>query len=282
MVFSPIILTPAMSDPLPTDAVQQADAEKEARIEQLLLAGLDHYFAGQYERAINVWTRVVFLERGHSRARAYIERARSAQAESHRESEELLYRGIAAFNSGETEAARDLITRAVEQGGPQDVALVLLERLNRLAAPASTVESPRAVHHERRTPIARDALDRHSSSWWLRAAAVCAALAVAFAAAVLSGVTMPDWLADPVGAPEAQVTALPPDALPIARSSERVVARARSLNAGGHLRDALHALDTIGPADPLRAEADKLRADVQRRLLEAGRPASAAKPGAAR
>jgi hypothetical protein len=83
-----------MTDPLRTDAAHAgplSDAEREARIEQLLLSGLDHYFAGQYEQAINIWTRVAFLERGHGRARAYIERARSALAERQRESEELLH-----------------------------------------------------------------------------------------------------------------------------------------------------------------------------------------------
>ena len=52
--------------------------------EQLLLAGLDHYFAAQYDQAVAVWTRVLFLDRSHARARAYIERARSAQAERQR------------------------------------------------------------------------------------------------------------------------------------------------------------------------------------------------------
>src|SRR5918992_45432 len=132
-----------MSEPQRLDSPRPADApdgDKEARIEQLLLSGLDHYFAGQYEQAINVWTRVVFLERGHDRARAYIERARGALAERHRESEELLHRGVAAFDRGETDEARDLITRAVEQGGPHDLALVFLERLNRLGGPSSTPE----------------------------------------------------------------------------------------------------------------------------------------------
>src|SRR5918994_1925668 len=126
-----------MSDSLPASTgPEPADADRAARIEQLLLSGLDQYFAGQYQQAINIWTRVVFLERGHSRARAYIERARGALAERHRESDELLHRGVAAFDRGDTEEARELITRAVEQGGPHDVALVLLERLNRLATPA--------------------------------------------------------------------------------------------------------------------------------------------------
>src|SRR5438128_4490906 len=100
-----------MSDPLRTDA-SRADvasaAERDAKIEQLLLAGLDHYFAGQYEHAINVWTRALFLDRSHARARAYIERARSALAEKQRQSEELLQSGVAAFERGEGDEARRL------------------------------------------------------------------------------------------------------------------------------------------------------------------------------
>src|SRR5258705_11740373 len=59
----------------------------ESRIEELLLAGLDHYFSGQHELAISVWTRVLFLDRSHPRARAHIERARGATARPDREGE---------------------------------------------------------------------------------------------------------------------------------------------------------------------------------------------------
>src|ERR671919_3248993 len=113
-----------MSDPLRTDLARAADAlsghERDARVEQLLLQGLDHYFIGAYDSAIHVWTRVLFLDRGHDRARAYIERARGAQAERQRESEELLHRGVAAFQSGDLNDARALLTRAIEEGGPTD------------------------------------------------------------------------------------------------------------------------------------------------------------------
>jgi len=80
-----------MTEPLRdsrTPASLSDDADRAARIEELLVSGLDHYFAAEYEQAINIWTRVVFLERDHDRARAYIERARSAIAERQRESEE--------------------------------------------------------------------------------------------------------------------------------------------------------------------------------------------------
>ncbi len=262
-----------MSDPLRTDVVRPADTlsdvDREARIEQLLFSGLDQYFAGHYELAINIWTRVVFLERGHSRARAYIERARGALAERHRESEELLHRGIAAFNTGDTDLARDLITRAVEEGGSQDVALVLLERLNRLSTPPPTDAPPRTVPSEPQPHVPREVEAPAGHAWRLRAALALALVMGSMAVVVLSGVPLPDWLADPVGSPSEQVAAMPLDPLPLARSSERIVARARALQSGGHLRDALRTLDAIHLADPLRPEADRMRGELQRQLLNA-------------
>src|SRR3954471_12218113 len=116
-----------MADPL------RDPESSESRIEELLLAGLDHYFNGQHELAISVWTRVLFLDRSHARARAYIERARSAIAERQREGEELLQTGAAAFHRGDAAGARRLLTSAVERGAPPDEALALLDRLDRLA-----------------------------------------------------------------------------------------------------------------------------------------------------
>src|SRR5438128_5726622 len=89
------------------------EADRDAKIEQLLLIGLDHYFAAQYEQAINVWTRALFLDRAHPRARAYIDRARSAQAERQRESEELLQTGVDAFRRGDSDEARRLLQAAI-------------------------------------------------------------------------------------------------------------------------------------------------------------------------
>src|SRR6188474_432911 len=97
-----------------------ADPDRDAKIEQLLLAGLDHYFSARYDQAINVWTRALFLDRNHARARAYIERARSALAERQRESEELLHSGLAAFDRGEGTEARRLLQAAMNQGAPPE------------------------------------------------------------------------------------------------------------------------------------------------------------------
>lgn len=258
-----------MSDPLRTDAAQGADdaarADRDARIEQLLLTGLDHYFAGDFEHAINVWSRVVFLDREHSRARAYIERARGALAERQRESEELLHRGVDAFNRGDTSEARTLINQAVDHVGPNDVALVFLERLNRLdpATPGAEGAKPALPAGTRRRKIVDTPEVRRASSWlWVGVAVVVAALAL-----LLAGTGFGVWFAD---RPSTRMEAMPAGAapLPVARASEMAVARARRLSADGRLREALRALQTVSAADPMRSAADSLESDIQRRLLE--------------
>src|SRR5215470_13497101 len=138
------------SDPLRTDATAPANSspgvERDAKIEQLLLAGLDHYFASQYEQAINIWTRALFFDRNHARARAYIERARRAQAERQRESEELLHNGAVAYRRGDGREARRLLQAALDAGAPFEDTFPMLERLNQLEASSSQPAVLRVRH----------------------------------------------------------------------------------------------------------------------------------------
>ena len=256
-----------MTEPKRTDSARtpsSPDAERTSRIEELLVSGLDHYFAEDYEQAINVWTRVIFLERDHDRARAYIERARKAIAERQRESEELLHRGLDAYKTGDVECARDLLTRAVDQGAPSDEALVLLERMGRLEGSGFDAPIDRKTAPARRSAGRAEARERGRRWPWVLAALGLAAAGVAVyygAAPALS------WLAD---VPAAQpVTQVAPEPLPMVRTADTLLDRARELYAGGHFHDALRLLDRIGIADPVRPDADRLRADIQRDLLAA-------------
>jgi hypothetical protein len=248
----------------------RGDADREARIEQLLLAGLDHYLAGHFESAISVWTRVVFLERHHDRARAYIERARTAQAERQRESEELLHVGVSAYNAGEIDRARSLLTRAVEKGS--DAADVFLDRLSQVSSSDSgaalwidPLPARASVRHRRAAPPT-------ARQGWIAAALVTLVVA---AAMLLGGLPIGVWLSNFQMRTLQVTTAVSPTApanvepLPIVRASEVGVIRARELYADGRLVDALRALDGIGVGDPHRPEADALRGDVQRDLLAA-------------
>jgi hypothetical protein len=76
-----------------------------------------------------------------------------------------------------------------------------------------------------------------------------------------------------VGRPAA--AALNPEPLPVPLASDVALAQAKLAFSKGHARDALRLLASISLADPNRAEADRVLADVQRMLLAATDPATA-------
>jgi tetratricopeptide (TPR) repeat protein len=254
---------PLRTDPSDSpDSGPLSEADRAARIEQLLLSGLDHYFGGNYEQAINVWTRVAFLERGHGRARAYIERARSALAERQRESEESLHQGIAAYQAGDLQNARELLTQAVEQGGANDLALVFLQRLGRLDSVPPSLQRERPAN--RPAPSRRHSDTRTTRrSHWL---ATVGASVVITAVILLGALRTASWLRESPVAIRAGDSALREE-LPIVRDAERRIDRAQVLRREGRLREALRELDIVELGDPLRPQADRLRSEIQHVLL---------------
>jgi hypothetical protein len=257
-----LMTEPQRSDSARTPA--SADTERHARIEELLVSGLDHYFSEDYEQAINVWSRVIFLDRDHDRARAYIERARKAIAERQRKSEELLHRGLDAYRSGDVESARQLLTCAVDQGAPNDEALVLLDRIGRLEGTGFDTPLQRRTIPVRRSFEQSASAERRRRWPWVVGAVVgtCIGFTLYYGAAPALS-----WLSDvPV---RAQAAPIAPEPLPMVRTADTLLDRAHALYAGGHLHDALRLLDSVGIGDPLRPEVDRLRADIQRDLLAA-------------
>lgn len=269
-----------MSDPqrVPPPAETLSGAERDARIEQLLIAGLDRYFAADYEHAINLWTRVLFLDRAHDRARAYIERARSAQAERQRESDVILHEGLRAFDEGDVSRARQLVSTALDRGASDDAALGVLSRLERLeprsgaARRAVVFTEPDDIEPARR-PSRRttDPRRQPARGWWPFVVLLVAGTAVAAGWVVADAPQgWTSWLAEPgpAAVPTVAVRAVPVE-VPLA--SEAYLSRARALSQAGRPRDALRELDRIGMADRARPDADRLRAEIQQTLLDLAR-----------
>ena len=258
-----------------------SSAEHDTRIEQLLLAGLDHYFAKQYDQAINVWTRVLFFDRGHARARAYIERARRAQAERQRESEELLHNGTTAYRNGDVTEARRLLQAALDAGAPLELAFPMLERLNQIgpvdfaqgqAMPAATPTRTSRVASATTTERSRVAL-----RWRVSPLAVTASLLVGLIVVLSMLVAArPDWRSLLTLTSPTASAGLGPVAreavLAIPTRGEMALARARRLAGNGELRDALVALDLVRTTDPQRSDADQLRSEIQKQLLRLEQP----------
>src|SRR5687768_7576616 len=263
-----------MTDPLRSDRLPVVadvpERDRDARIEELLLAGLDHYFSEQHELAINVWTRVLFIDRGHARARAYIERARSAIAERQRKGDELLHTGVAALDRGDAGAARELVASAVEHGAPGDEAMALLARIERLEraamtfAPAQNRTAAAAGRSVELPPV-------RARATWIAAGLAAGAVLGAAVLALLVQRGVIGWPLDPRADPLAGSELSSP--LPLPTPAELALTRARALHGRGRLHEAITVLETVSYGDPVRPRADALKTAVQRQLL--GLPAEA-------
>jgi tetratricopeptide (TPR) repeat protein len=259
-----------MVEPRRLDPLNDLDApaDREVRAEQLLVDGLDRYFENRYEDAIHVWTRVLFIDRSHARARAYIDRARTAIAERQRRVEELLHTGAELLDRGDTAAARDLLRDVVARGGDDERVAALRVRLERLEVLGRVRTRP--VSSPRELP----GVVRPSARRWPHAGRWGAALALLAAMSVLTvfltGSLLPRWLnfRGPSPARADTVTA----SLPVLAADDVALIRARTAYGQGRLTDALRALDRIAARSPRSAEADRLRIEIQRLLL-AARPA---------
>ena len=263
-----------MTDPLrfgrPPSPPEVPDRDRDARVEELLLTGLDHYFSGRHDLAVNVWTRVLFLDRGHARARAYIERARSAIAERQREGEELLHTGVAAFQRGDQAAARALLRSAVERGAGGEEAMALLQRLDRLEAAVLHIDTRASDARTARDAAAAPAAQASGNGLTWIVTGIASGILLAALILFSIGEDGTQWLGVGRNAPTA-VPARVEEPIPVPAASELSIARARALRSRGHLRDALVTLSSVRYGDRFRPEADELRAEIQQELLAASR-----------
>lgn len=235
-------------------------ADRESRTEALLVEGLDHYFQGRFDEAIHLWTRVLFIDRTHARARAYINRARTAQAERLRRAEEMLQAAGDLLTRGDLDQARRLLANAEQASGADEKVAELWARLERVerTRQVSSATSPIAIVDVR--PV-------RSWRWFGRMAAQIVA-AGAFALLLLSLAASPvvgDWLAGTPGSGSAGVAATRP--LDVLSVEDVALVRARQLYARGRLAEALAVLDGVDGANGNRDAVDRMRVEIQRWLL---------------
>lgn len=246
-----------------------AGPERDGRIESLLVEGLDRYFANRYEEAVHIWTRVLFLDRSHPRAKAYIDRARTALAERQRRGDELLHASQSLLEQGKTGDARQLLTEAVAATGDDERAAALRMRLDRLDR--TDFSSRRAGWELPETSAPTAAVNAGGlvvapAVWWSLIGAT--SLLTLWLVAQL---VFPAWQPIETATPAAAFSAAP---IPVLGNADVALVRARNLFQRGRLADALLALDRVGVDDKRRTEADRLRVEIQRLLLAADRPRS--------
>lgn len=238
-----------------------ADPDRDGRIESLLVQGLDCYFVGRHEEAVHIWTRVLFLDRSHPRARAYIDRARTALAEQLRQSDELLHASQTLLEQGRTGDARQLLSEAIAASGDDERAAALRMRLDRAEraqwASGVSTTAPSASGLPRALTQVLDSAE----VWWALVTATALVMVWLVGRLVVPSMR-PSEPATPLSFAGAQ-------AVSVLGSDDVALVRARTLYARGRLAEALRALDRVMIDSDLRAEADRLRVDIQRLLLAA-------------
>lgn len=264
-----------MVEPHRLEAPETAEVvDRDSRAEALLVDGLDRYFSGRYEEAIHLWTRVLFLDRSHARARAYIDRARTAIAEQQRRAEEMLQTTGDLIAAGHTDRARALLTQAVATSGEDERAAALrwqLERAERARPVAFQSASSAAVVDA--VPLVSVSRFAGFGRAWLGAGVVAAIAILILGVPIVRDVFLSDTTQSEltVRTAAAQVRVL--------SSSDVALVRARTLYAGGRLAEALQALDRMDPESASRAVADALRVEIQQVLLAASRETRSRGPG---
>jgi tetratricopeptide (TPR) repeat protein len=134
----------------------QLDSESQRRIDDLLAEGRQAFDGGEYQGAIDAWSRIFLIDIDHAEANQRIEEARKLKAEADRKVEEKFHEGIAHLESGDTDAAADSFRAVLEMQSSHVTARDYLEKLEAGEVPVPS-EMPVAADTE--TPIDADLED---------------------------------------------------------------------------------------------------------------------------
>ena len=132
--------------PLGTEPAARLDSESQQRIDDLLAEGQEAFDGGEYQGAIDAWSRIFLIDIDHAEANKRIEEARKLKAEADRKVEEKFHEGLAQLESGETEAAADSFRAVLEMQSSHLQARDYLEKLEagEMPVPAEMPKSAEA------------------------------------------------------------------------------------------------------------------------------------------
>ena len=110
---------PDIAQPIPVPSLDaepaaRLDSESEQRIEDLINEGQESFEDGQYQTAIDAWSRIFLIDIDHAEASRRIELARKLKAEIERQTEEAFHEGITWLESGDQDKAKETFNKVLE------------------------------------------------------------------------------------------------------------------------------------------------------------------------
>ncbi len=119
-VEQPPVEQPSAEQALPTPTDETAPIEspaepEDARIAALMQEGQAAFDAGEYQTAIDAWSRVFLIDLDHTAASERVEEARRLMAEREREAEELFHVALEKLRAGDSAGARKTLEATLER-----------------------------------------------------------------------------------------------------------------------------------------------------------------------
>ncbi len=233
------------------------------RVGQLLEEGQTAFDGGDYQAAIDVWSRIFLIDIDNQEASRRIEEARGKKAEIERQAEELFHEAVGQIEDGSIDEAKSTLARVLELAPSHSLAREYAEQLDAgqvpvtgdldvattadIAADLDTSADAGAGSASMEAAVARDRVvvvkrtDRR-----------IIALGAAVLVAVIGGgaflkLKWDDWFPNQEAPPTAQqVRKVDP------------IERATKMHEGGNTENAILLLERIQPQDPVYEDAQAL------------------------
>jgi len=280
-------------------AAPQTGGDDQRKIEQYLADGDRAASAGNYQQAIDLWSRIFLIDVTNDEASTRIENAKAKRRESEAKVEALVAAGEKAFNSGDHNTARDKFDEALLLDPGNLTAHEFIERIKSAApAPFETPFSAPSARTETPAPMRGDIFDDEamlSGSYdslkppdapppvaipAKKAAKTTAAAPAAKKRSAVTGILMTIVLVVIVAAAGwfvwSKYMAKPPYD---PAATQAIFVQANSLAKRQRYDQAIAILGDIKPSDPQHDRALEMIADLQHKKAQAaqminGRPAS--------
>ncbi|HLJ74110.1 MAG TPA: hypothetical protein VKU62_05965, partial [Thermoanaerobaculia bacterium] len=127
-----------------TTASVETSPDDQKKIQQYLADGDKAFDGGDYQGAIDLWSRIFLIDVTNDQASERIEKAKKKKRESEQKSENLLSAAVAAFDSGDRAAAKEKFNQVLKLDPSNAQAHDYLSRLEEVPAEggASAFETP--------------------------------------------------------------------------------------------------------------------------------------------
>ncbi len=121
-----------------TDPVAEPE-DGELRVDQLLEQGQEAYDRGEFQQAIDIWSRIFLVDLDHQGASDRIEEARNKKAELERQAEEAFHESLGMIERQELDPAKEQLNRVLELHPNHHLAREYLDQLEQGKVPTVTM-----------------------------------------------------------------------------------------------------------------------------------------------